>query len=55
MLTETNHLQYFKTEDTRQPLVGSVPLNCLCAIDTYNDDDANKNGQYTLSILLGYS
>ncbi len=52
MLTETNHLQYFKSEDTRQPLVGSVPLNCLCAIDTYSEDDANKNGQYALSILL---
>ena len=44
MLTETNQIQYFRTEDTRQPVAGSIPLNCLCAIDLYDDDEVKETG-----------
>ena len=44
VLTETNQIQYFRTEDTRQPVAGSIPLNCLCAVDLYDDDEVKETG-----------
>ena len=38
VLTENNQLQYFKGEDTRQPIAGNIPLDTLCAIDTYDEE-----------------
>uniref|UniRef100_A0A1X7T799 PH domain-containing protein n=1 Tax=Amphimedon queenslandica TaxID=400682 RepID=A0A1X7T799_AMPQE len=50
VLTETNQIQYFRTEDTRQPVAGSIPLNCLCAVDLYDDDEVKETGLYTFRL-----
>ena len=44
MLTENNQLQYFKSEDTRQPIAGNIPLDTLCAIDTYDEENFKETG-----------
>ena len=44
VLTENNQLQYFKTEDTRQPIAGNIPLDTLCAIDPYDEDNVKETG-----------
>ena len=48
VLTENNQIQYFKTDDTRQPVSGTILLNCLCAIDPYDDDEVKETGQTCL-------
>lgn len=45
VLTENNQLQYFKSEDPRQPIVGNIPLDTLCAIDSYDEEDVKSKGE----------
>ena len=45
VLTENNQLQYFKSEDTRQPIAGNIPLDTLCAIDNYDEENVKETGQ----------
>ena len=51
VLTENNQLQYFKSEDTRQPIAGNIPLDTLCAIDNYDEENIKETGQ---SASIGY-
>ena len=49
VLTEKGQLHCYRTEDTRQPLVGNIHLNCLCAVDTFSEEEAMK-GAYTIKL-----
>ena len=44
VLMENNQIQYFKSEDTRQPVAGTILLNCLCAVDPYDEDEVKETG-----------
>jgi myosin X len=50
VLTENNQIQYFKSEDTRQPVSGTILLNCLCAVDLYDEEEVKETGMYTFRL-----